>query len=83
MGVLPLEFLNGESVASHDLDGTETFDFEGIDDSIQPLQELTVRAVRGDVEKTFQVRTRIDSPVEVDYFKNGGILHTVLRSLLD
>jgi len=83
MGVLPLEFLDDESPSSLGLDGAETYDIEGIDDSISPRQELTVHARRDDVEKTFKVRTRIDSPVEVEYFKNGGILHTVLRSMLD
>ena len=82
MGVLPLEFTNGESASSLGLDGTETIDIDGIDDSIAPRKELTVRATKDGKESCFQVLARIDTPVEVDYFRNGGILHTVLRSLI-
>ena len=82
MGVLPLEFKPGEGAASLGLDGTEVFSIEGLDDSLEPRQELTVRAVAEAGEKTFETIVRIDSPVEVDYYRNGGILHTVLRALL-
>tara|TARA_B100001765_G_scaffold213571_1_gene179678 strand:- start:352 stop:1770 length:1419 start_codon:yes stop_codon:yes gene_type:complete len=82
MGVLPLEFKPGEGAASLGLDGTEVFSIEGLDDSLEPRQELTVRAVAEAGEKTFETIVRIDSPVEVDYYRNGGILHTVLRDLL-
>ncbi len=82
MGVLPLEFKPGEGAASLGLDGTEVFSIEGLDDSLEPRQDLTVRAVAEAGEKTFEALVRIDSPVEVDYYRNGGILHTVLRALL-
>ena len=64
------------------LDGSEVYSIEGLDDSLQPRQALTVRAVGEGGEKTFETLVRIDSPVEVDYYRNGGILHTVLRALL-
>ncbi|MCH2367554.1 MAG: aconitate hydratase AcnA [Planctomycetes bacterium] len=82
MGVLPLEFRPGEGAASLGLDGSEVYSIEGLDDSLQPRQALTVRAVGEGGEKTFETLVRIDSPVEVDYYRNGGILHTVLRALL-
>ena len=82
MGVLPLEFKAGEGAASLGLDGTEVFSIEGLDDSLQPRQSLVVRAVGESGEKSFETLVRIDSPVEVDYYRNGGILHTVLRALL-
>src|SRR5579859_5494451 len=88
MGVLPLVFQPGESAASLGLTGRETYDIVGISDSIQPRQALTVRATAdgaapGDeaAVKTFTVIARLDTPVEVDYYKNGGILPTVLRNL--
>ncbi len=82
MGVLPLEFMPGESWKSLGLTGRETFDIEGIAD-IAPRKTLKVRATREDGSQiTFEVVARLDTPVEVEYFKNGGILHTVLRNLL-
>ena len=82
MGVLPLEFRPGEGATSLGLDGSEVYSIEGLDDSLQPRQALTVHAVGEGGEKTFETLVRIDSPVEVDYYRNGGILHTVLRALL-
>jgi aconitate hydratase len=82
MGVLPLEFLPGESAASLGLTGREIFDFVGLGDSLAPRQELTVRARSEDGVREFRVRSRIDSAVEVDYYRNGGILHSVLRSMV-
>ena len=79
---LPLEFKAGEGAASLGLDGTEVFSIEGLDDSLEPGQSLVVRAVGESGEKSFETLVRIDSPVEVDYYRNGGILHTVLRALL-
>ncbi|WP_110513393.1 aconitate hydratase AcnA [Herpetosiphon llansteffanensis] len=82
MGVLPLQYRAGESAASLGLKGDETFSVEGINDDLQARSELTVRAVRPDgSELSFQAVVRIDTPVEVEYYKNGGILHTVLRQL--
>ena len=77
MGVLPLCFKKGQTRASLGLTGEETFEIQ-IDDSLKPGQDVTVKA--GD--KTFVATCRIDTPVEIEYFRNGGILHTVLRNIL-
>ncbi|MCB9418375.1 MAG: aconitate hydratase AcnA [Ardenticatenaceae bacterium] len=83
MGVLPLEYKAGETAASLGLDGTETFETVNLSDDLQPLQDVTVKATKADgTEITFQTTCRIDTPVEVDYYRNGGILHTVLRNFL-
>ena len=83
MGVLPLTFMEGESYASLGLTGHETFDIP-ITDDVQPLDVITVTATDADGKKTeFNVTVRLDSPVEVDYYRNGGILHTVLRNFLN
>ena len=83
MGVLPLQYNAGETAELLELDGKETFDFV-IDDHIKPKQQVTVRATKADgTVITFEAVCRIDTPVEVDYFRNGGILQTVLRSFLD
>jgi len=77
-----LQYRAGESAASLGLKGDESFSVEGINDDLQARSELTVRAVRPDgSELSFQAVVRIDTPVEVEYYKNGGILHTVLRQL--
>jgi aconitate hydratase len=82
MGILPLQFKEGESVRSLGLTGHEIFEIEGID-TIQPGQELRVRARRADgSELAFETIARIDLPIEHDYYRNGGILQTVLRKLL-
>lgn len=81
MGVLPLTFKPGESAQSLGLTGQETFDI-AIDDNVKPRQEITVSATKADGSKiTFSTLCRIDTPVEVDYYRNGGILHTVLRNM--
>jgi aconitate hydratase len=81
MGVLPLEYQQGESADSLGIDGTETFSV-AIDESVQPRDVLTVTATKADgTVITFQTLCRIDTPVEVDYYRNGGILHTVLRKM--
>ena len=82
MGVLPLQFKEGESAASLGLSGFETFDILGLNDDIEPNQEYTIRVTaQGGAITEFQAVSRIDTPVEVDYYKNGGILQTVLRRL--
>jgi aconitate hydratase len=82
MGVLPLQYAEGESAESLGLTGRESFDIAGLAD-ITPGAELTVKATSDDGEtKGFMVRARVDSPVEVEYLRNGGILQTVLRQLL-
>jgi aconitate hydratase len=81
MGVLPLTFVEGESHETLGLDGTEMFSIPVTDD-VQPLQTLTVTANHPDGScKQFEVSVRLDTPVEVEYYRNGGILHTVLRQL--
>lgn len=82
MGVLPLAFKPGENVENLGLTGKEIFDIEGLDDEIGPMSELSVRAVREDGSQVvFSVIARLNTPVEVNYYRNGGILHTVLRNL--
>ena len=84
MGILPLEFSDGENLASLNLTGLERFDILGISDSIQPKQILEVLAISdAGVESRFSVLCRIDTPVEVEYYRHGGILQYVLRQLLD
>jgi aconitate hydratase len=81
MGVLPLEFREGESREALGLDGTETFDI-ALSDDLKPRQAVEVTARKTDGSEVHFVTTcRIDTPVEVDYYRNGGILHTVLRQL--
>jgi aconitate hydratase len=81
MGVLPLTFKDGESAETLGLDGTETFSIPVTDD-VTPRQTLTVTAKKTDGNETsFEVLVRIDTPVEVDYYRNGGILHNVLRNM--
>ncbi|HEX5051621.1 MAG TPA: aconitate hydratase AcnA [Planctomycetota bacterium] len=83
MGVLPLQFLDGQSRESLGLTGHEVFDV-AIDDHVQPRQRLAVNAIHPENGKvtSFAAICRIDTPVEVDYYRNGGILQTVLRKLL-
>jgi aconitate hydratase len=83
MGVLPLEFVNGASAESLGLNGGETYDISGIADGMQAGSTLRVTATRGDgTEITFDARSRIDTEVEAQYYRHGGILHMVLRELL-
>jgi aconitate hydratase len=83
MGVLPLQFREGESAASLGLTGQEVFDVTGLSDRIQPRSLVSVTATApGGSRKNFQAVARLDSAVEVNYYRNGGILPTVLRSLL-
>jgi len=83
MGVLPLEFTGGQTWHSLGMTGEEVFDFGALDDSLQPRSELLVTAVHPNGQKReFTCRVRIDTPVEMDYYRNGGILQTVLRKLL-
>jgi aconitate hydratase A / 2-methylisocitrate dehydratase len=83
MGVLPLQFKDGDTHESLGLTGDETFDF-AIDDNVQPRQTIKVTATKPDGTKIkFDTTCRIDTPVEVDYYRNGGILHTVLRKMAE
>jgi aconitate hydratase len=85
MGVVPLEFTHGQSAASLGLDGTETFDLEGLSEGVssgwKAGKTLTMRASKDGKEKTFKVQVRIDTPQENLYYLNGGILQYVLRQL--
>ncbi|MFN3165996.1 MAG: aconitate hydratase AcnA [Phycisphaeraceae bacterium] len=84
MGVLPLTFKDGQDAETLGLDGTETFDI-AITDDVQPRQDIQVTATppqaSGRKPITFTALCRIDTPVEVEYYRNGGILHTVLRKM--
>jgi len=81
MGVLPLCYQSGDTASSLSLDGSEHFDIV-IDDGLQPRQEVRVKATRADgTEVAFSTVCRIDTPVEIGYYRNGGILHTVLREM--
>ncbi len=83
MGILPLEFQNGESAEKLGLKGDEIFDFDGINNNLEPRQTIQVFAKSADGSiKNFSMTVRLDTPVEIDYFRNGGILKTVLRKLL-
>jgi aconitate hydratase len=83
MGVLPLQFPEGVTAQTLSLNGTETFDVLGLSNEITPRQDVTLRITRRDgsvIEKP--VKLRIDTPIEVDYYRHGGILSFVLRQLL-
>jgi aconitate hydratase len=80
--VLPLQFKPGDNAASLGLTGQESYDID-IDDSLQPGQDVTVTVTDADGNsRTITAVCRIDTPVEVDYYRNGGILQTVLRNFL-
>jgi aconitate hydratase len=81
MGVLPLEFADGESKESLGLTGHEEFSIDGLGNDLKPKQSVTVTAKSDKGEKSFKMTARLDTPVEVEYYRNGGILHTVLRQL--
>jgi len=83
MGVLPLQFLADDSVETLGITGNETYDLEGLDGEIRPQMQavLVIHRADGSVKKT-SVLLRIDTPIEVDYYKHGGILPFVLRQLL-
>jgi len=82
MGLLPLQFEEGQNVASLGLTGHETYSFPGLDDDLKNAQKLDVIARAADgTEKRFTTLVRIDTPVEIEYYRNGGILQTVLRKL--
>jgi len=83
MGVLPLQFKPGEDRRTHDLSGREEFDVIGVSDELRTRQEVTVRVRRADgAASSFQAIVRVDSPVEGDYLRHGGILNMVLRNMM-
>jgi aconitate hydratase len=83
MGVLPLQFVEGTNAQSLGLNGSEIFSVTGLSDSIQPGQMVTLAIERaaGKTENV-PVKLRIDTPIEIDYYRHGGILQFVLRELL-
>ena len=81
MGVLPFEFLPGESRESHALTGFETYQFVGISQAISGNKQVTLKATTEGSTKTFIVKLRVDTPREVEYFRSGGILPYVLRQV--
>ena len=83
MGVLPLEFVDGQTAADLGLTGTESLSINGIAEDLRPRKRLTVEAVSADgTKRTFAVLCRIDSAIEVEYYRHGGILQYVLRDVL-
>lgn len=83
MGVLPLEYADGQTADSLGLTGTERFSIP-VDDSVRPGQVITVRATRDDGSVVeFSTKCRLDTPIEVEYYRHGGILHYVLREFLN
>ena len=83
MGVLPLQYIDGQNAETLGLDGTEVFDIKGID-AIKPRQCINVEAMHPHGHKTiFEVLARLDTKVDIDYLKNGGILPSVLKSMME
>ena len=83
MGVLPLQFKNADSAQSLDIRGDETFDILALDD-LKPQQDVTLVIHKKDgTQKTVQLLCRIDTMIEIDYYRHGGILPYVLRSLIN
>lgn len=83
MGVLPLQFTSGENAEILGLDGTEVFSVSGLNDAIIPSQKLIISALRSSgISKNFTVTSRLDSQIEIDYYRNNGILQYMLRQFL-
>jgi aconitate hydratase len=83
MGVLPLQFSEGTNGQTLNLDGSEIFSITGLSDSIEPGKTVTLEIRRRHGERdSVPVRLRIDTPIEIDYYRHGGILQFVLRQLL-
>jgi aconitate hydratase len=83
MGVLPLRFPQGQNAEALGLDGSEVFSIEGLNDRVKPQSEITVKAKKSDgTMVAFEATVLLNTDVEVNYYRNGGILHTVLRNLM-
>ncbi|CAN5116761.1 hypothetical protein BH18ACT5_BH18ACT5_06450 [soil metagenome] len=81
MGVVPLEYRPDETATTHGLDGTETF-YLPLDDQLRPRQEMAMTVQRTSGESfEIPIRIRVDTPIEVEYLRHGGILHYVLRQM--
>jgi aconitate hydratase len=84
MGILPLQFMEGTNAQSLSLHGTETYDIIGLSDNLEARQDLAVRITRKDGStQEVPVKVRIDTPIEVDYYRHGGILPFILRQLIN
>ena len=84
MGILPLQFLEGTTAQTLGLDGTESYDIIGLGEDLKPRQDLAVRITRKDASsQDVTVKVRIDTPIEVDYYRHGGILPFILRQLIN
>ena len=82
MGILPLQFLPGEDLGTHGLTGREAFTIRGVADGLAPRSRLRVEALADDGRTaSFEVTCRIDGPIELGYYRNGGILPAVVRRL--
>ena len=83
MGVLPLQFKNGQNAESLGLNGDEQYDITGLNDDLAPQSEVTVKARKeAGSAVEFKATVLLNTPVEVEYYRNGGILHTVLRRMV-
>jgi len=83
MGILPLKFIEGQNAESLGLQGDEVFDIEGLSDNLAPKSVLTIKATKIDKSVVeFKATALLNTQVEVNYYRNGGILHTVLRNLV-
>ena len=83
MGVLPMQFADGTNAQTLGLDGSETYAIAGLSDAIEPGQMVTLEITRKDGKReAIPVRLRIDTPIEIDYYRHGGILPFVLRELM-
>ena len=83
MGVAPLIFTDGQNAESLGLDGTETYSISGLAENLTPHKMLDVKAVHASGKETnFKAEARFDSAIEIEYYKNGGILQYVLRDYL-
>jgi aconitate hydratase len=83
MGVIPLRFVDGQNAETLGLKGDEIYDIEGLNDKITPRGMVTVKASKPDgKEIVFKAQVMLNTGVEVNYYRNGGILHTVLRNLV-
>jgi aconitate hydratase len=84
MGILPLQFQEGTTAQTLGLDGTESYDIVGLGEDLKPRQDLTLRITRKDGStQDVTVKVRIDTPIEVDYYRHGGILPFILRQLIN
>ncbi|MBO1511505.1 aconitate hydratase AcnA [Metabacillus bambusae] len=84
MGILPLQFLDGENVQSLGIAGDESFETIGLNNSIKPAQHIKIKAIRPDTSSfEFDVKLRLDNVVEIEYYRNGGIMQSVLRQMVN